>query len=401
MLPLGIVSSGRKRVFYYHRRRRMLKKRIITRFPNLECGIFQGLLDYSRRTRENLGFTSGEIEIVFQSTNHEGARDPDAVYFNTGRRDWDQHGQPENATLCSICSLDLVRGDYDFLKRRPWLPEIYEKVRQNDIKGTRISNHPRNLRELMNGLTAAYPEDPKLVLEWLSLAFCGVFENVKNGVNIKKIFDPEILVKGVNAYDPEKSEWFQKLLFEAQKTVSAQEDWARKAIAKAEEFKRTSEVMVPAIGAKVKLIEVLCDSIKTGPIARKAGYHIVVQWNRDDHVQIHGGIIKIGEAKFQLDLAPLVAKLRQVESDAEGMVIDERHNLQDTLCVRYADGRRVPWFFPEFRTSIYNGTLSSKDVAPTKIERGELFDIIKRTLPRCSQLAQNDPGEAEAASGSE
>lgn len=368
----------------------MPKRKIITRFPNLECGIFQALLDYSRRARENLGFTSGEIGIEFQSTNLQGPRDPDAVYFNTGRRDWDQHGQPENESLCSLCSLDLARRDYDFLKRRPWLPNVYELVRQNDIKGTRISGHPRNLRELMNGLTAAYPDDPQLVLDWLSLAFCGVFENIKNGASVKKVFDPDVLVKGVAAYEPQRLEWFQGLLAEAQRKISSQEEWARKAIARAEELQRTAEVEVLSIGAKIRLIEVYCDSIKTGPLARNQGYHIVIQWNQDGHAQIHGGMIRIGEAKFQLDLAPLVEQLRLAESRAEGATIAGGQDLQAPLSIRYAGGRKIPWYFPEFRTSAYNGTLSSRDVPPTKIARRQLFAIVVEALPQCRQLAAPD-----------
>ncbi len=370
-------------------------KRVCTRYPNLECGAFKAMLDDSRRTKENLGLTSGEIEFVFQSTNHEGPRDPDAVYFNTGGRDWDQHGHPDNRSLAEMCSLDLVRGDYDFLKRRPWLPEAYELVRQNDIRGTRVSNHPRNLRELMNGLTWRYPNDPKLVLDWLALAFCGVFENRRNGMNIKKVFDPQCMSAGVAAYDASRSEWFEQLLAEAIKSVNLQESWAKNSIAKAEELKRTAEIMVPSIGVKVKVIEVLCDSIKTAPMARSRGYQFVIQWHRDSgQVQIHGGFIKKGDAKLQLDLAPLAKRLRQVEAAAEGMLIDPADDLSAPLMIRFVDGRRIPWFFPEYRTSVYNGTLSSADVAPTKIDRYKLFNIVMQILPQCQPLAGKQDGDS-------
>jgi hypothetical protein len=366
--------------------------RIITRKnPNLECGFFAALLAYLVRARINLGITTGNLVWEFISTaSGEIKTDEQTICFNVGGGQFDQHGKEENKSLCKMCSLNFVEGQYPFLKGRLWLREVFRLVQNNDVYGERISRHPFNLREIMNGLAYVKDNEPMLILDWLTLAFCGVFENLKDGQDIKKVFDPQILVKGVEKYEPSQKAWFEELLQLGIGVIKKHNAWAEKAIAVAEEKNYFEEVFVPSVGKTVKVISVFCDSIKTGPVARSHGYDLVIQYNSDGHCQIHGGYIKSDGIKKWLDLSCLSQDLRFSEARFQGKKILTNQNWQASGMILFADGTVNPWYLAEYRTSIYNGTLSSKDVAPTRIRPNKMFDIVVSSLPNCEVITQEE-----------
>lgn len=374
-------------------------KRIKTRFPNLEVGFFAGLLVYLERMRVNLGITTGELEWVFVSTASEAEpEDEETICFNAGGGKYDQHGHPDNSLLGRVCSIDLVRGDYDFVRQRPWLREIYQLISANDVMGLRISRHPFNLRELLWGLTVTRADDPKLVLDWLTLAFCGVFNNLKEGISVKKVFEPEQLSKGVAAYVSDSSQWswFSELLDEAIVAIKRQVSWAKAAIKAAEDYDRVREVYVPSIDATVKVIEVRCDSVKTAPMARQAGYQLVIQWNKDGHCQIHGGTIKSGEIRKQVDLGVVAQQIRFFEAKFRHTSMASGQNWQGSGFVVFENESNNPWYLPEFRTSLYNGTVSSKDVEPTRIMPNKLLEMVVAALPKCDGIVrEGNSGERD------
>lgn len=369
--------------------------KIVTRFPNLECGFFAALLAYCTSVCKHLGITTGKIAWEFISTAlkvDDPDGDPETVYFNAGKGKLDQHGKPENRSLCQICSLDLVRGMYDFLTRRPWLREIFKLVRANDIHGTRISRHPFNLREMMTAMSYNYKNDPQLVLNWLSLAFCGVFENCKNGEKMKDVFSPRQLKSGVARYCVEKSEWFDELVDESIKTIRRHTNWANKMVKAAERRSKTRSVFIPSIGKRVRVIEVFCDSFKTGAAGRGAGYQIVIQWNQDGHCQIHGGNISEKTdkttTKYWVHLGKVAMELRRLEAVCSGQTIKPDQDWATNGSILFADETKIPWYLPEFLTSLYNGSMSSRDVPVTTIGRNKLLAAICKALAKCDAVVQ-------------
>ena len=375
-------------------------RKIITRFPNLECGFFAALLMYCENVCRHLNVTTGKLLWEFVSTASkivEPDNDPETVYFNVGKSRFDQHGKPENRSLCQMCSLDLVRGAYDFLAKRPWLREIYALVRANDIRGERISRHQFNLRELMTALSFTHRDEPQTVLDWLALAFCGVFERCKAGESIELVFDPEQIKVGVFAYCPEKSPWFDEIMDEAVKTVKLHWSWANKAVRSARQNGRQARIFVPALNQEIDVLEVWCDSFKTGSAGRNAGYQIVIQWNTDGHCQIHGGcvseVIDGEKVREWLHLGKVAAKLRHLEATFSGRGIKVGQDWMATDFIKFADGANIPWYLPEFLTSLYNGTMSSRDVKTTKIGKRKVFDAVCRALPECDTVVQVGNGD--------
>lgn len=365
-------------------------KKIVTRDPNLECGFFAALISI-QGVREKLGITAGEdLSWEFISTNSNNVKkpsdEPGVVHFNVGGGRWDQHGRAPKRSLCEICSLDLVRGDYDFLKERPWLVKVYELVRENDLRGTRISGHPYNLREITTGLTVRYQNKPEVVLQFLTVAFYSVFALCSASVNIKEVFNPKKMIEGVGACAPKLVDWFKKSLNEGHETIVREWERAKEAVQRSEECLAFCSVSVPAINIKVNVIEIRSDSVKSAPAARNAGYHIVIQNNSDGHAQVHGGGIKVGEGRKRLDFGPVARELRFWESKFRGVRIAPNQDWERSGCVIGTGGQVIPWYLPEFRTSVYNGTLSSKDVPPTKFHPRKLFNIVCKALPKCRCL---------------
>ena len=363
----------------------------IMRFPNTECGFLGGLFDYFPYVRRRLGITTGKLtwEFLSTATRKDEIGDTGGKFvFNVMKGKFDQHGNPKNQELCRVCSLDLVRESYDFLQyRSKWLEEIFELVRANDISGERISRHPFNLRELMTALSYNYKNDPQLVLDWLSLAFCGVFKCCEAGILIEDVFNPEEMVKGVTLYSPQQLEWFEELLHEAISTIKQHRYWANKAIKAAESRGRFATINIPSVG-KVKVVEVFCDSFKTGAAGRQAGYQIVIQWNQDGHCQIHGGHLKEKSeesvTKKWVHMGEVAKELRFLEAKFRGRKIKDGQDWTANDFILFAENdTAIPWYLPEFLTSLYNGTMSSADISPTVIGRRKIFEAVCRSLPRC------------------
>ncbi|NCN07670.1 hypothetical protein GW933_03170 [Candidatus Falkowbacteria bacterium] len=378
-------------------------KKIITRFPNLECGFFAALLVYCLKVCRHLGITTGKLVWEFISTA-TGVDNPDAnpeiIYFNVGEGEYDQHGKERNRSLCEICSLDLIRETYNFLSGRPWIREIFQLVRDNDVDGLAISSHPFNLRELMTALSYNYQDKPQLVLDWLTLAFCGVFECCKAGVPIKDVFTPEHMVQGVACFAPLQLEWFEELLTEATITVKRHRAWANKAVKIAIDKGKFATINVPDIG-DVKVLEVWCDSFKTGSAGRQAGYHIVIQWNKDGHCQIHGGHIKEklengSIIKRWIHLGMVAKELRLLEAKFRGRKITPDQDWTKSGNIFFVENKtKIPWYLPEFVTSLYNGTMSSRDIPATVIGKPKLFEAVIQSLPKCKLVVQIDKNKKQ------
>ena len=370
-------------------------REIVTRFPNLECGFLAALLLMSKRVRLALGITTGRIIWSFISTAAPHVPNkPGTASFNVGGGAWDQHGQPENRSLGEIYSLDLVRDLHDFLSRRPWLREVFKKVRANDVYGTAISWHHFHLRELMTGLTVGpLRDDPYTMLSWLATAFCGVFMLRKSNVSAKEVFNPSELIKGVRDAHETGAAWaaelmpyeeFCRLLRRAEDEMEEQQKTAEEDLSHAEERGWTAEVDLPIFGRKVRIVAVESDSVKTGPCARHRGYALCVQRNlTTGNVVIHGGMARDvddnGEVTLlrRINLAQVAGLLRRLEAQYRGLEIPPGADLTATGSI---DG---VWYLPEFLTAVFNGTLSSRDTPATAIPLSVIFNATCLALPTC------------------
>ncbi|MBI3291086.1 hypothetical protein HYZ76_02275 [Candidatus Falkowbacteria bacterium] len=411
-------------------------------FSSLEAPFLNALLQIER-VRRHLGVQKN-VDWRFISTatlekpevNSEDSamirsqlRQEGIIAFNVGGAkhlgEWDQHGRAENQGLCEMCSLDLVRGNYDFLTHRPWLTSIYAAVRQNDIYGTKLCPEPRNIRLLMNGLATCYPastqENCRLILDTMSMAFWGVFQRSQAGFPADQAFRLDQLLEGVKAHyadEPERIRLFIDLVAKAEQAMDQDWEEAVQAVSKAEAFKKGRTVDHPLIkqmvDRQVRLIEVQSDSLKAAPATRTSNrvdgngksfkrppYDLSIVCRQNGHVQISSGtLFQYGKndqgkngiiGKWRFDLSHIAMKLRILEAKFADKRL-ERGNFTASGFVFYANGQACPWYLPEFRTSLLNGSLSSPDVPPTKIDHNKILDLVARELPSSSLLRADEQG---------
>jgi len=415
---------------------------VITRWcPNLETVCFLALLNYYSIIKKKLGFTSEEIDIKFVDVfdaykKHQKLQDSPTIpktyttaffniaHFKKGGKRWDQHGRAENQGKrgCTISSLCVVLEEYNFLKDLPYLENLIMAVAENDINGRGISfSTTNNLRELLNGLNALYPDDPSKVASWGLLAFCGIFELLKSkpenslilpydestsrkvnkilSETPKDIFSPDVFTKGVELYlknniknetdRQQELKIFSMLTSQAGDKLKTEWEKAVQAVKKAEEEGYTKKMTVE--GVELKIISVKSDSIKTSAAGRAKGYRVVIQVPEDKsgRYQIFTSKVKNGGQTYQIDLGNLSARLRYYETVYARKKIRSGQNWSQTGYILFDDGTFVPGYLPEFRTTILYTSLSSKNAPKSKIGLNVLMQVISTELSNCLLIEDN------------
>jgi hypothetical protein len=244
------------------------------------------------------------------------------------------------------------------------------------------------------------------VLAWLAVAFCGIFTRAKAGANVEDIFYASEILAGAKEFFHSNSdtmptvagfaytwETFAKELVDAETAAEREFKIARIAVQCAGERGWNRKINVPSLGREITMVLVQSDSVKVGPAGRAAGHQIVIQRTKNGNIQIHGGTLHVKEGKvivqrLQLDLTPLVVAIRRAEQRFSNCTPNSLSQLTDDQLA--ATGMANNWYFAEYRTSVYNGTLSAQDVPPTLIRARKLFDIVAENLPRCSAIAQEE-----------
>lgn len=355
---------------------------IVTRFPNLEVGLFALLLDIVPELRQALNI-GDEYTWRFVRTSDRLSPAPDGViYFDAGGGIFDQHNSPNNASG-KKSSIDLVldycaSGGFVMSKAYPWLNEMIEIISKNDINGKSISRDKYSLREIMTGMTVRHANDPAHVLNFLRLSFASAVYNVSAEMPIADVFSLKNLQEGVRQINPKESDAFIK---EIDETVSFLESqWAEAVEAVKKASYRQSSVLVNFHGSdqlisfqcSIPIVAVVGDSVKIGCAARRKKAYgpmaLVIQKNSKGQVQIYSGKIKIFNSKKDLvatarfDLTSIHSELQRLE-------------------LKYGGDSRV-WYLTEYK-GILNGSLSSPDVLGTVIHLDTILATVQRGLSQC------------------
>ncbi|MBI4281421.1 hypothetical protein HY625_01230 [Candidatus Uhrbacteria bacterium] len=366
--------------------------KVVTRFPNFEVGFFAALLEYFEWVRRKLEVTRGALSWEFipagglQFSKYVGKKPADLaadgkLLFNVGEGAFDQHGRPENignANGGMICSGDVLRMDgYDFLGRRAYLTRLYEIVAANDVSGVSVSGDKENFREAMVGLTAKYQEKPEVVLEFLTLGFCGLFELARNGEELADPYARASLERAVLAYAPEKADRFRTLYQEAMNCLI--EEWNR-AVADYGSGRRERRISHPEMGGRqLKVVSFRSGSCRAGHVARRNSADVTIIQNPDGHVQVTARILFLKGGKKRLNLGYVAAALRKEEA----YLLTTRLEEDVTKVGFFGNGMIIPWYFAEFLTMVANGTVGNNVIPVTKIPIGRILELVIATLPTC------------------
>ena len=410
-------------------------------FSSLEAPFFNALLTMER-VRRQLGITRGKINWRFVSTwipqkptenpikVQQALREKGIVHFNVGHAafagEWDQHGRPKNKSLCELCSLDLVRGKYDFLQRRPWLTTIYQAVRNNDVYGTTLCQERNNLRRLMMGLGIIFRDEPKKMLEAMTLAFHGVFERSKQNYPVDEALSLDSVKTGVKIYcQDDLVQWqeFCLLADQAEQTILADEIQARQDIDQAENQYNFSIIKHPIIaqlmGKKIRIILVHSYALTLAKLTRTwrkkkiqgekksiPPYDLTIVVQSTGNFQIFSSTLnQLGGkdaitgkrgvvGKWRFNLGPIAKSLRLAEANLSYPCPDrESDDWDQSGMVYYENGWACPLYLTEFLAAILNGSLSAPDVPPTKIPHDKILMMVSEFLPTCPLLREDPQGK--------
>ncbi|OGY45891.1 MAG: hypothetical protein A3A24_00335 [Candidatus Buchananbacteria bacterium RIFCSPLOWO2_01_FULL_46_12] len=389
--------------------------------PNLETALFVALVTRYPRIARNLGITTGKLEFRFLSTlNNDRPQTKtrfealcreleitleqidQAAHFNQGGQGfpgWDSHGLPDGAVKCS---LQVALDDHDFLEYRDYLRRVVEPIMANDSQAKALSKDPHNLREFATVLGELYPDNPRMVLEWLVIAFCGLFFQAKRGVKKDVIFNDRSILAGVEDYfadqvasgmneveADQKLRWFKQLGWEAIDRADAAWEEAEDAIKEAETKGRIAEVMVGSLGRTAKVIHVVTKAAncKVPPAARKAGYGVIIHWT-GEHYTIHGNMLDCPDGiRRALDFGEIIAAIRRREVSFMQQRLSDQVDLRASGYVFALDSTRIPGFLNPQRNIAASRTRSSPDSPQTNFkDRQRFFQIVCEATQRCAAI---------------
>jgi len=364
-----------------------------------------------------------ELAEAWLEEHHNELQRKGIVYFNVGDNYghgfWDHHGMEG-----TYSAIDILRwGENDFLNLHPELLHVYLAISANDSTGKRLRRKSRgpDLRKLMQGMSAAYPDQDQfqVVFNTMTLALLGVFQRcgVVPDEDFDHVFQLDQIQSGVVERAPDQSDWFNRRASEAMKAVDAHWRLSQIAVTVAEVSGRTGDifhpVLSPAIGRSLRVIEIRSNTVNAAQAARFAracegnlAYDLVIVRrirridgkNRLGQCQVFSSIMNQEDdrgrviAKWRLDLSPIAKELRLFEAN----IARPRRQLEAGLdwagpgTIFDVHGKAIPWHLTEFLSAILNGSLSAWDMPVTAINHKKLVAVICETLPKCRLLKENE-----------
>ena len=435
------------------------KEVVVVRYPNLETFVFLAIISLYKIVREKLNLVD-DFEIHWVPAGEEAPGDVKGrphLNFNVGGGPFDQHGDPRNREINQVCSLDLVEEVVGFTAL-PWLQPVYERVRRNDLQGERVSNSPKNLREILKLWEITLGEERRGVhqqddsvdelVDNLIISIFGMTptdEFVSSGLELTKILLRYLHHLWLQKRKPEEEpfhwknikaalEWAESETEEAEKIQHLRErikeafdfkeeeqQWAREELQRAQViYIRHPQLPRPL---KVALVDE-ARSYELGPVSRSKEFNIdVIIIKRHSVERCHQGVAQIfsrdlhfGGKQFRLDLAPVAGLLRYREAGHKGVPSQkEKQQWERPGRVIVPQARRIkalvvrgqrqelfspvvirgesPWFFPEFRAAIFNGTRGNpEDIVPTQLSGQEIFNLVAEALPFCPLMYRDEKG---------
>lgn len=366
------------------------------KFPSIEVGLFAALTRLPE-VRQALNISSdGDLVWEFVPSNTVGEPTRGVLYFNVGGIQLDQHGRPENADICNVCSLDLLtEHGINIPSLYPWMTEVFNRVRLNDINGAQLATKggERNrhklgapLRDLALGVNLLHASTPMRALNYLALAFEGIFALVRAQEPVDTVWFADSIKRGVRMVaSPRTAQAFDRITDQA--ALRANDEYLQgiKDVDRAINAGTIRTVAVPEIG-RVEVVMATSASAKLGQAARTKKFGLAIQVQpADTHhagVQIYSGQVRRGNTKGKLDLTNLAVALRRAECQKLGIEPTGNLNAAGTA----VDQR---WYLPEFRSNVLNGSLSA-DIAPSALSAEEIFWICAKALPECGFIADTN-----------
>jgi hypothetical protein len=253
------------------------------------------------------------------------------------------------------------------IENDPALKRIFYYVRQDDLSGSKVKDA---LSVMIKALHSCYTQNPEEVSKWAIDAYFAEYlkdkTNLEQGILIEDTpptYDSaKIALKNSNYKD---FSWWENFL---QNAIKYQRD--QYVQAQQELLSAHKETFIGLDGRPIHLVSVVSDNEEMGKAARSKGAELVVVFNS------RGNVAVFTSHKRELDLTNSVALLRMAEQHYQGEI-----KIKDMKILSQENALEgIPWYLIHAKNAIYNGSLTTKDIEPTKIPHDKVVQLVKQGL---------------------
>lgn len=298
---------------------------------------------------------------------------PDTVFLGVGGGPFDEHAtDKKERTENEVCATLVAK--YLGVENVRALQKILFFVKREDLEGIKVKNE---LPMIIKFLHQAYKENPEEVARWTELAYKAYFEEEKkNTENLsdeefeiyKKTWEPLTLESATKLLREHKDfSWWKKFVDDAMLFRERQFEEAKF------EFRQRgkTEKIIASDGKPVVVSFVESDNEEMNKFVRSIGSHVVVQKNS------RGNYAVMTDRKRGVNLSYAFMLLRMAEEHYRALPIQK----DETLLQKegYLEGEPF-WYLFHTKDMGFNGSLTTKDIEPTKIPENKVFEIIKEGL---------------------
>ncbi len=307
------------------------------------------------------GIKNAKIEFLSTGRLGEGKtyKDfPDRIFLGVGGGPFDEHetdGQERSEG--EVCATLVAKALG--LENMPELQPILQIVKDEDLSGAKEKD---SLSVMIKFLHSCFKDDYETIYKWSEMAYMA-------HIGLDSIIRPFTLESARMLLKEHKDFlWWNEVI---EKALTYQDEEYQKALKEFDE-KALKESIVAYDGKQVAFSFVESDNEEMGKAARSRMSQLIVQRNS------RGNVFIFTYRKRNLDLTSVVVLLRLAEQHFSGEIkVKDTETLSQTGNV--AD---IPWYLFYTKDSIFNGSLTTKDVPPTKIPKEKLISIIKEGISK-------------------
>lgn len=286
---------------------------------------------------------------------------PETIFLGVGGGPFDEHEtEGQDRAEGEVCA-SLV-ANYLGIEKKPELQGVLKIVKQEDLDGAIAVD---SLSVIVKFLHSCFKEDYELIYRWSEIGHMAHIQNAQVGGSERKFTYSETK-KILQELQSVEYDWW---VTTAETALAYQKEQYQKALKEFDQ-KAIKRQVTCYDGAPVNISYIESDNEEMGKAARSRMSQLIVQKSS------RGNVFMFTSWKRHLDLTSIIVLLRLAEQHFEGAVkVTDTKTLSQIGMIT-----DIPWYLFHARDMIFNGSLTTKDVPPTKIPSNKLLAIVEEGI---------------------
>ncbi|MEI8338220.1 MAG: hypothetical protein WCF92_03715 [bacterium] len=328
------------------------------------------------------GVSTAKISFLFTGSLPEGksAYDfPEKIFLGVGGGMFDEHATDNKERVEDETCLTLV-AKYLGLDKDINLERIIYFVKQDDLQGSKVKD---GLSVMIKFLHSCYKDDVEKIYKWVETAYLAEYkkdksflESIKDLPNFEDLFNEfknkwqaptyssSTLCLEEQGYK-DLNEWKSFM----EKALKYQDDQYKDAVKKFD-TEAKKETFIAKDGKPLTMAVITSDNEEMNKASRTRVTDVTIIFNSRGNVGI------FTYHKRMIDLTKVFILLRMAEQYYRGeiKIKDEKELSKEGMV------ENIPWYLIASRNAGYNGSLTTKDIEPTKIPKEKIIELVKEGL---------------------